>query len=210
MNVTILAKKIEEIINDFDVLVDFLNQEGAQKFSVSDHLAAKKLLEKVEKIKNIRDDVASAYSELLSISDSSIDVNYQKTSLKVRESLFDFPEQRQYVKEKAKNGVKKTRQERFRIPILIALESLGGSAYCHNVLEIVEDLLKDEFTATDYGTLPSDHKTIRWRNTAMWARNSLRSEGFLKNKSPRGIWELDQAGWDYLEKLSNKDKSSIF
>jgi restriction system protein len=41
--------------------------------------------------------------------------------------------------------------------------------------------------------------TPRWRNTAQWARNSLREEGLIRDDSPRGIWEITDKGRQWLK-----------
>ena len=47
--------------------------------------------------------------------------------------------------------------------------------------------------------LPSDPKSVRWRNTAQWCRNTMVNEGLLKGDSPHGVWEITAAGKRALE-----------
>jgi hypothetical protein len=42
--------------------------------------------------------------------------------------------------------------------------------------------------------LASDPDMPRWRNSAQWARNTMRQEGLLKEDSPHGTWEITDAG----------------
>ena len=42
-------------------------------------------------------------------------------------------------------------------------------------------------------------KDIRWRNTAMWERNTMREEGLISDNSPIGIWEVTSKGRRYLQ-----------
>ena len=46
--------------------------------------------------------------------------------------------------------------------------------------------------------LASDGVTPRWRNTAQWARNSLREQGLIRPDSPRGVWVVSDAGRAWL------------
>ena len=46
--------------------------------------------------------------------------------------------------------------------------------------------------------LPSDGVTPRWRNTAQWARNSLREDGLIRDDTPRRIWEINDKGRQWL------------
>lgn len=93
----------------------------------------------------------------------------------------------------------KTSQEAYQSPILQVLVELGGSADLNTVLERVYELMEDQLNEYDHQPLPSDKNTTRWRNTAQWARNTLRSNGLLRDDSPRGIWEISDAGRNWLE-----------
>ena len=92
----------------------------------------------------------------------------------------------------------RTPESAFTKPILEALVELGGSAPVSNVLDLVEPQLKSKLKDVDYQPLPSDPNTLRWRNTAQWTRHDLVNQGFLKNDSPRGIWEISEKGRDWL------------
>lgn len=94
----------------------------------------------------------------------------------------------------------KTPQEGYRIPILRALAELGGRSELHPVLDRVYELMKGRLNEYDHMVLPSDAATPRWRNTAQWARNSLREEGLIRDDTPRSIWEITEAGRQLLEK----------
>lgn len=89
-----------------------------------------------------------------------------------------------------------TPRDEFRIPILQALVELGGRAHINDVLQRVYELMKDRLTELDLQPLPSGG--VRWRNSAMWERNVLKEEGYLRGDSPRGIWEITAEGRKYL------------
>ncbi|MBC7363150.1 MAG: winged helix-turn-helix domain-containing protein [Candidatus Aminicenantes bacterium] len=99
---------------------------------------------------------------------------------------------------KLKRGLR-TPEDSFRKPILESLVELGGSAKMSDVLNLVEKKLKGRLTKYDYESLPSDTKTIRWKNTAQWCRNSLVKEGLMKSGSPWGIWEITEKGRKFLK-----------
>lgn len=86
----------------------------------------------------------------------------------------------------------RTPEKAYYQPILKALNELGGSAKTNDVLERLEQALKGVLKGIDYETLASG--TVRWRNTAQFARNMMVKDGRLKSKSPRGIWEISEAG----------------
>ncbi|MBN1262635.1 MAG: winged helix-turn-helix domain-containing protein [Anaerolineae bacterium] len=96
-----------------------------------------------------------------------------------------------------RNGLK-TPQSAYHIPILRALVDLGGEAGLDAVLERVQALMADQLNAYDLDTF-ADGKTIRWRNTAQWARNTLREEGLIRDDTPRGVWAISDAGRKWLK-----------
>jgi len=91
----------------------------------------------------------------------------------------------------------KTPQETFYLPILAALEEMGGRGQVQEVLDRVETMVKDRLRDVDWQVL-SDGRTIRWRNTAQWARHDMVQQGLLAPNSPRGVWEITEAGRAYL------------
>lgn len=98
----------------------------------------------------------------------------------------------------------RTPEAAFVVPILCALQALGGRAQMQQVLEHVEAEMKGEFREVDHLPLKSDKNKPRWYNTAQWARNTMVEDGLLKKSSPRGIWELTAEGVRYLQRHSGK------
>ena len=88
----------------------------------------------------------------------------------------------------------KTPQDAYRVPILQALVDLGGRSKLHPVLERVHEIMKGQLNEHDLAPLASDGVTPRWRNTAQWARNSLREEGLIRDDTPRAVWEISDKG----------------
>lgn len=50
----------------------------------------------------------------------------------------------------------------------------------------------------DHAVLPSDGKSIRWRNAAQWARNTMVNEDGRMKKTKNGIWEISGKGRKWL------------
>jgi len=92
----------------------------------------------------------------------------------------------------------KTPQSAYCVPILRALVALGGEANLEAVLEHVRATLADQLNTYDLDTL-ADGKTVRWINTAHWARNALREEGLIRDDTPRGVWSISDAGRKWLD-----------
>ncbi len=97
----------------------------------------------------------------------------------------------------------KTSQRDYLIPILEVLDELGGTAKASKVLEAVAERICPRFTPADLEPLASNPREPRWRNTAQWARQQLRDEGPLAPPQVRGVWELTDAGRDYLRDHSS-------
>lgn len=87
-------------------------------------------------------------------------------------------------------------QKEFRQPLLEVLYELGGS-------ERVADLrpiLKEKIGTT---LLPGDLEQVatgeeRWWNATCWERSNLVREGYLRDDSPRGTWELSERGMEHV------------
>ena len=93
----------------------------------------------------------------------------------------------------------RTPEDAFRRPILEALVELDGTASIGEVLDQVEQKMKGVLNKYDYQPLPSDPRSVRWRNTAQWCRNTLVREGLMESNSPHGTWEVSEQGRKWLE-----------
>ena len=92
----------------------------------------------------------------------------------------------------------RTREAAFYKPILAALVDRGGKAHIRVVLGDLEARMGTLFTEHDLLSIPSDPNQLRWQNTATWARHDLRLAGRIKDDSPQGIWEISDAGREWL------------
>lgn len=89
----------------------------------------------------------------------------------------------------------------YRRPILRALVSLGGRGPTGQVLERVQQSLKNNLRPADLEELPSKQR-LRWQENAEWERYHMVKEGLLARGSPRGIWEITDEGRRLLEQGS--------
>ena len=95
----------------------------------------------------------------------------------------------------------KTPNSEYKIPILQVLTDFGGRGKVKEILERVYEKMKDVLNSFDLEVLSSGFD-VRWRNAAQWARNSLVRDGLMKSDSPRGVWEISEAGRQWLAKSS--------
>jgi len=97
--------------------------------------------------------------------------------------------------ERLRKGLKTT-EEAFRLPILAALEELGGQARKGDVVRLVEGRVGGRLNDYDHQQLKNGQ--VRWENTVAWSRQRLKDRGLLAADSPRGVWEITDAGREYL------------
>ena len=100
--------------------------------------------------------------------------------------------------QKLKKGLK-TPQAAYRLPILRALVDLGGSADKNVALQRVYAALQSRLNEFDLIPVPSDPNRPRWKVTAEFCRNNLREEGLIASGSPKGLWEISDAGRRWLD-----------
>ena len=86
----------------------------------------------------------------------------------------------------------------FYRAILESLVEMGGSGKTALVLDRVGEKMKPILKPLDFGLLASDGKSIRWRNSAQWARNTMVNEDGRMTKSKNGIWEISDKGRKWL------------
>jgi len=83
-------------------------------------------------------------------------------------------------------------------PILQSLVEMGGRGRREKVIEATGKKMKGILTPADYKML-TDSPVIRWENRAAWQASNMRSQGFIKKGSPRGLWEITDEGRKCLD-----------
>lgn len=166
----------EILLEEIEAVSNTLSDIGASSFKSGDYDKARLAIEQATRLQEFREKVKSLQNEWKSLFKESL----RRRKKKKRTS-------------KLKRGLR-TSEDTFRMPILQSLIELGGSAPVSDILNLVEKKLKGTLTKHDYQPLPSDPKSIRWRNTAMWCRKTLVNEGLLKSDAPFGIWEITDKG----------------
>ncbi|MCS6776745.1 MAG: winged helix-turn-helix domain-containing protein, partial [Chthonomonadaceae bacterium] len=101
-----------------------------------------------------------------------------------------------------------TPQRAYRLPILKALEILGGRASVQAVFEEVHKLMQNQLKTDDYKMVPSGKET-RWMNAIRWEGYPLRQQGYLRPDLPKGIWEITDAGRALLRQLEQESSTEV-
>jgi len=164
------------LFEEIEKVINNLNNEATKTFHKGKYTKAKKLAEDTKRLEILLKEIGKLQKEWHKIF-SRIEAH----------------------KCRIKKGLK-TPEEAFKRPILEALSTLGGSAPAHQILDLVEEKMKNQLNEYDYQTLPSNHNTVRWKNTVQWCRYTMIQEGLLKDNSPRGIWEISEKGLEYLRR----------
>lgn len=112
---------------------------------------------------------------------------------------------------KTKKGASRPRAARgsllpereYEEPLLRALVAHGGSAPVSELIEDVGAALDVHLTAADRE--PLDSGLMRWKNRVQFVRLKLVQAGQVKKDSPRGVWEITQAGRDRVESVGSSE-----
>lgn len=177
----------DKLLAEIEQRIATLNEEGAHLFSEGEYDRARSLLNKVESIIGFRGKVICLRDEWKLIN-LPADQKQSTSDLAERTTESKFF--------KAGSG---TSSADFRYPILEALVRLGGSGTVQEVLAIVGEIMAEELNIHDFHPLPSKPDSVRWKNTAQWERYKMVQKGLLASDSDRGIWEITEAGLEYLE-----------
>jgi restriction system protein len=176
-NPTNVNAAFEMLLEEVEAEIATINTAGGNAFQAGDYSKAQDLLLRAGQVTAFRDKVAALRKEW--------------------EVLMPAPAA---AAQPAGSGLSRlqrglrTPEEVFYQPILRALAKLGGSAKMGDVLANVEQQMKGMLKSVDDEPLTSDPDTLRWRNTAQWARHAMVQEGLLKSGSPKGTWEISDKG----------------
>jgi hypothetical protein len=188
----------ENVFSAFDLLleeieaeIDFVSRIGARAFEARDYDKAKEALERSGLLTAFRDKVAALRKEWEAL--AAAEQHEDEATRSERRNLV-----------RLRKGLR-TPESAYYLPILRVLCDMGGSAKMQDILANVGELMKPVLRDIDYQPLASDPDMPRWRNAAQWARNSMVKEGLLKADSPRGIWEITDAGREYLRKYGSAE-----
>jgi len=176
-----VSAAFEMLLEEVEAEIDFVNGVGARAFNGRDYDKAKEALERSGSLTAFRDKVATLRKEWTAIAAAAEREEDEQTRAE-RRNLGRLRKGR------------RTPESEYYLPILRVLEKMHGSGKVADVLDRVGIAMKPLLKDVDYQPLASDPSNPRWRNAAQWARNSMVHEGLLKADSPRGVWEITEAG----------------
>ena len=183
-SITGVEAAFEMLLEEVEGVVSDVNKSGSQAFAQGDLSKVSELHEQAKTLTDFRTRLSSMRTEWEALYATQADEVKKEVSRRDLGRL--------------EAGVR-TREEQYVVPILTAVEEMGGSAKMGLVLDRVHELMKNELRPIDEETLSSDPDTPRWRNAGQWARLTMVHEGLLKSDLPRGTWEITDKGRNHLK-----------
>jgi hypothetical protein len=165
-----------------------INNEGAKAMQAGDYATATSVIEFAKRLLTFQEKVKGLvleWNELEDLQDAS--------SPEVQEIV-----SKRFFGKKKKGEI--TQHTDYFPTILQVLVDMGGSAKTKAVLDQVGAKMKGILKPLDYEFLKSDGKTIRWRNSAQWARSTMVNvDGRMVKNGKNGIWEISDQGRKWLK-----------
>ncbi len=180
-----VASAFELLLEEIEAEIEFTNRIGAQAFESRDYRRAEEALKHAERLNSFRDKVVDLRKE------------WETLSIAAEQAEDDETRQARQNSNPLRQGLSTPRHAYYE-PILQALVEFGGSAPMRQVLDRVYELMQNVLKDGDLQPLRSTPGRPRWRNAVRWARYSMVKEKLLKSDSPRGIWEISEAGRVWL------------
>lgn len=98
-------------------------------------------------------------------------------------------------------------QKEFHRPLLEILHEMDGKARVDEVRRVLKKRIAPRLRPGDYDLVSTGEP--RWWNAACWARNDLKRNGYLRQDSPRGLWELSENGIRQAEAWRTKNPENF-
>ena len=90
-------------------------------------------------------------------------------------------------------------QEEFRRPLLELLYEMGGTAHVEKLRPVMEKRMTPRLRPGDFAPVSTGQP--RWWSATCWERNRLKEDGYLRDDSKRGVWELSEKGVSHVAEL---------
>ena len=186
---TVLAG-FEILLEEMETEIEFINQAGSRAFAGRDYEGARQILERADHASALREKLAELRAEWEKVTPA---VTADSGSAK-RNGSHDLS--------RLRRGIR-TRETVYFKPILQVLSQMGGAGQMDEVLDRLPKVMKGTLTEVDFEPLAATSDVPRWWNTAQWAHNSMAQAGLLKTDSPRGVWELSEAGHKLIAEFNS-------
>ena len=177
---TTVQAGFEILLEEMETEIEFINQAGAKAFAARNYEAARAVIERADHVTALREKLAALRAEWEKFV-ATVAVN----GTAHKNGHYDLS--------RLQRGIR-TRETAYFKPILQVLNQMGGVGDMSEVLERLPKLMKGTLSDIDFEPLASNSEVPRWWNTAQWAQSAMVQAGLLKADSPRGVWEMTEAG----------------
>lgn len=186
---TVLAG-FEILVEEMETEIEFINQAGARAFAARDYEGARAVLERADQATALREKLVALRAE------------WEKFSSAIASDGENAKRNGSYDLNRLHRGIR-TREAAYFQPILQVLNQMGGTAQMVEVLERLPKVMKGTLDDVDFEPLAADSELPRWWNTAQWAHSAMVQAGLLKGDSPRGVWEMSEAGYRLITEINS-------
>lgn len=178
---TTVQAAFEILLEEMETEIEIINQSGAKAFAARNYDAARAVLERADQITALREKLSGLRGEW----EKLVSIAGANGAGSKKNGSHDLS--------RLHRGIR-TREAAYFKPILQVLNQMGGFGDMADVLERLPKLMKGTLTDLDFEPLAANSEVPRWWNTAQWAQSAMVQAGLLKSDSPRGIWEMTEAG----------------
>ncbi|HXH51552.1 MAG TPA: winged helix-turn-helix domain-containing protein [Terriglobia bacterium] len=178
---TTVQAAFEILLEEMETEIEFINQSGAKAFAARNYDAARAVLERADQVTAVREKL------------SAIRAEWEKLAPVVATNGTGVRKNGSHDLSRLQRGIR-TRETVYFKPILQVLNQMGGVGDMADILERLPKLMKGTLTDIDFEPLAANSEVPRWWNTAQWAQSAMVQAGLLKADSPRGVWEMTEAG----------------
>lgn len=210
-NPTDVLAAFEILLEEIEVEITLINKAVNRATEDWDYANARGALDRAEQITAFRDKVVTLRKEWETLAGGWGETEREEIMLAELENIEEFSHitqqstEREEIMHTQRRNLgrfpqgRRTREEDFYQPILQVLVESGGSARPSDVLPKLKTMMKEVLTSVDYEPIKTGE--IRWHKTAHFARNSMANKrGLLNPNSPHGIWEISEAGREFLRR----------
>ncbi|RJX21863.1 MAG: hypothetical protein C4570_02025 [Ammonifex sp.] len=196
------------LLEQIEALIQNLNTKGAEAFRDGRYANTREIMNQAEQVIAVKEQVETCkkkWKDLLQRWEQFLtgEITEASTASPLpKEVMFpeaSIPQRDQSAPLRTPRGMR-TPEELYCQPILEALVELGGAGSVEEVLDRVGRKMEGILNDFDREVIPSGGM-VRWRKVTQWCRLTMVKEGLLAPNSPRGVWEISEAGRAELARL---------
>ncbi len=187
---TTVEAGFELLLEEMETEIEFINQSGAKAFAARNYDAARAVLERADQVTGLRERLATLRAE------------WEKMVPEISSNGTSAKKNGSHDLSRLQRGIR-TRETAYFKPILQVLHQMGGVGDMAEVLERLPKVMKGTLRDIDFEPLTAHSEVPRWWNTAQWAQSAMVQAGLLRADSPRGVWEMTEAGHKLIAEFAS-------